>query len=471
MEYKEYMDTLGEQIRDSRARRMVLGEIQVHIEEQCSAYEAGGMEHAAAMAESIRQMGDPVETGAELNRIHRPRISWSLIGVAVALTIVGILIQWNIFFMIADPPSWNNVWLYYGRNTIIYNLVGLVLMLGIMYLDYRFVGRWAYLWYGLYIGGILVGWGLLNVFSRPLSYTQTQSVWYNMISLYPLVLAGLIYRNRKQGLKGLVRCMALTLVILAGSLMHISSACLEMMVVSGILLLVAVEKDIFGGKKLWQNLVLAGTALTGVLLGFWNVMADSGWLSENLRRRFLYFLHSGEAAGEAGYLAMRQRELMASCTLWGGQELSVFTEGDEGMGLVLADSYVLSAIFSRFGILMGILVVGALLFFAGKALHISLHQKNRLGLLLGTACGLNLLVHILVFIAINGGYAFYYTTGIPFLAYGLSYALTNGLQVGLLLCVCRNSAILAEEAGQPAKGYLLGKHRYRLRMERLPEKN
>ena len=446
MEYKEYMDTLGEQIRDPRARRMVLQEIRVHIEEQCGAYEAGGMEHAEAMAESIRQMGDPAETGAELNRIHRPRISWELIGVAVALTIVGILIQWNIFFMLADPPSWTNVWLYYGRNTIIYNLVGLAIMLGIMYLDYRFVGRRAYLWYGLYIGGLLV------VHFWPLSYNQTQSVWYSMVSLYPLVLAGLIYRSRKQGLRGLVRCMALTLVVLAGSLTHLSSACLEMLAVSGILLVVAVAKDIFGGKRLWQNLVLAGTALAGAMLGLWNIVAG-GWFNENIRRRFLYFLRSGEAAGEAGYLAQRQRKLMASCTLLGGQELSAFTAGDDELGLVLADNYVLSAVFVRFGILTGILVVGALLFFAGKALHISLRQKNRLGLLLGTACGLNLLVHILAFIAINSGYAFYYTTGIPFLAYGLGYALTNGLQVGLLLCVCRNSAILGEEAGQQAKGF------------------
>ncbi|MDE5894137.1 MAG: hypothetical protein K2H45_14560, partial [Acetatifactor sp.] len=65
----------------------------------------------------------------------------------------------------------------------------------------------------------------------------------------------------------------------------------------------------------------------------------------------------------------------------------------------------------------------------------------------------------------------YYTTGIPFLAYGLGYALTNGLQVGLLLCVCRNSAILGEDAGQPTKGFGLGKHRYCLRLERLPEEN
>ena len=58
MEYKEYMDTLGEQIQNARARRMVLGEIQGHIEEQCRAYEAQGMDPQKAMAESIRQMGE-----------------------------------------------------------------------------------------------------------------------------------------------------------------------------------------------------------------------------------------------------------------------------------------------------------------------------------------------------------------------------------------------------------------------------
>lgn len=465
MEYKEYMDTLGEQIRDSRARRTVLREIRTHIEEQCGAYEAEGMGHEAAMAESIRQMGDPVETGAELNRIHRPRISWSLIGVAVALTIVGILIQWIIFYEIADLFSWTNVWQYYGRNTIIYNLVGLAVMLGIMYLDYSFVGRRAYLWYGLYMVGLL--W----IHFWPLPYNQLQRTWYFMVSLYPLALAGLIYRNRRQGMKGLLRCMALTAAVLVCNLGNTSSAYLEMLAVSGVLLLLAVAKDIFGGRKLWSNLVLIGTTLAGVLLFLWNIVTDGGWFGENLRRRFLHFLNFGEAPGEAGYLAQRQKQMMASCTLWGGGQFSDFTAESGETGLLLADDYVLSAVFVRFGILIGILVVGALLFFAGRALYISLRQKNRLGLLLGTACGLNLLVHTLAFLAINVGWAFYYTTGIPFLAYGLGYALTNGLQVGLLLCVCRNSAILGEETGQKAEGLLLGKHRYRLRIERLPEEN
>lgn len=468
MEYREYVDTLGEQIRNARARRMVLQEIQGHIEEQCSAYEAQGMDPKEAMAESIRQMGDPVQTGAELDRIHRPRMPWGLIGLAVGLTAVGIVMQCLIFYEIADPPSWTNVWLCYGRNTVIFNLIGLAVMLGIMYLDYSFIGRHAYLLYGLYVGGMVC----VTVCRLP--YYQYQSVWYYMISLYPVLLAGLIYRNRECGLKGLGWCMALTLAVLAVSICcfgQVSSACPEIMLICGVMLVATVYRKIFGGRRLWQGLALTGTALLGVM-GIWCMaVTENRWISENQRARLLHFLYPERVANGVGYVVARQRELLNNYTLWGRQGMAEhwLAEGD-GAGFDLAGTYVLSAIFSWFGIFVGVLVTAGLLFFAGKALHASLRQKNRLGMLVGTACGLSLLLHSVVFIAINSGYSIYYTTGIPFLAYGLGYAVTNGVLVGLMLCVCRNSAILGEDAAL-TKGLRLGRHRYRLRMERISEEN
>lgn len=469
MEYREYMDTLGEQIRNARARRMVLQEIQGHIEEQSRAYEAQGMDPQAAMAESIRQMGDPARTGAELDRIHRPRMPWGLIGLAVGLTAVGIIMQCLIFYRIADPPSWTNVWLHYGRNTIVYNLIGLAVMLGIMYLDYSFIGRHAYLLYGLYLGGMFA----IHICRLP--YDQYQSLWYYASSLYPILLAGLIYRNRKQGLKGLGRCVVLTLtflIVCIGYFGQVTSACPEILLICGIMLLTAVYKKIFGGKRLGQGVFLAGTALLGVIGIWYMAVAEKGWLSIHQRARLLYFLYPEKMASGAGYIAVRQRELLGSYSLWGQQGLAeqLLADGAAG-GLDLAGTYVLSAIFAWFGVFAGVLVVGGLLFFAGKSLHMSLRQKNRLGMLVGMACGLSLLLHSLVFIAINSGYSLYYTTGIPFLAYGLGYAATNGILVGLLLCVCRNSTILGEDAALRADGIRLGRHRYRLHMERISEQN
>lgn len=466
MEYKEYMDSLGEQIHNPRARRMVLQEIRGHIEEQCGSYEQQGMSHEAAMAEAVRQMGDPVETGAELNRIHRPRLPLGLIGLVLLLTAVGILMQWNIFAGFAGSPAWGDAWRSYERNTILFNLIGLAVMLGIMYLDYSFIGRHARLWYVLFIGCIL-GVGLCGF-----NHVQAIRMQYYVISLYPIVLSGLIYHNRKKGGKGLLCCMALTLAVLACGAFsgYMSSACLEILLISGILLLIAVGKNIFGGRRLWQGLILAGTALLGLLAGIlYLTAAGSSGFNRYQAARLSYFLHPEEAASGAGYMAVQQRQLLENYTLWGTYRLPehLLTEsGSAAEGVSLSSTYVLTAIFSWFGIAAGVLVIGALLFFAGRALWVSLRQRNRLGLLLGTACGLSLLVHSLAFIAINGGYALYYTTGIPFLAYGLGYALTNALQVGLLLCVCRNSAILGEETEQPS-GVRFGKYRYRLRMEKV----
>lgn len=469
MEYKEYMDTLGEQIQDPRARRMVLGEIRGHIEEQCAAYEAEGMEREKALAESVRQMGDAAQIGAQMNRIHRPRIPLGLIGLALALTAIGILTQFFVFYRIADPPSWTNVWLCYGPRTLFYNLLGLALMLGLMYLDYGFIGRHAYLWYGLYMALLVCASFWASNHAHHMRYPL-----YYIFSLYPILLAALLYRNRQQGCGGLARCMALTLVFLAWALCSGQyAACGEAVLVCGPLLAVAVIRNIFGGNRRLQAALLSGTALVSATLGIISLaLAGSGRTFNYALVRLAALLRPESAVGTAGYTILRQRELLGTgqYSLWGGTELPAWMV-DRGIEWNLADTYVLSAVFSLFGVIAGAAVAGSLLFFAGRALRLSLCQSNRLGMLLGSACALGLLVRSVTFIAINLGFGLYYTTGIPFLAYGLGNAVSNGLLVGLLLCVCRNSAILGEDAVKSSKGFGLGKHRYRLRLERLPEEN
>lgn len=268
--------------------------------------------------------------------------------------------------------------------------------------------------------------------------------------------------------------MALTLVFLAWALCSGQyAACGEAVLVCGPLLAVAVIRNIFGGNRRLQAALLSGTALVSATLGIISLaLAGSGRTFNYALVRLAALLRPESAVGTAGYTILRQRELLGTgqYSLWGGTELPAWMV-DRGIEWNLADTYVLSAVFSLFGVIAGAAVAGSLLFFAGRALRLSLCQSNRLGMLLGSACALGLLVRSVTFIAINLGFGLYYTTGIPFLAYGLGNAVSNGLLVGLLLCVCRNSAILGEDAVKSSKGFGLGKHRYRLRLERLPEEN
>jgi hypothetical protein len=56
-----------------------------------------------------------------------------------------------------------------------------------------------------------------------------------------------------------------------------------------------------------------------------------------------------------------------------------------------------------------------------------------------------LIVRVLViYVAMNFGYAVIYTVAVPFFSTNLMMAVVNGIYVGLLFCVLRNKMILKE---------------------------
>ena len=66
-----FLDAVAGEIRWTRARPRLTEEIACHLLEQQADYLAEGMSPADAEEEAVRQMGDPVSLGAELDRIPR----------------------------------------------------------------------------------------------------------------------------------------------------------------------------------------------------------------------------------------------------------------------------------------------------------------------------------------------------------------------------------------------------------------
>ena len=75
MEMHEYLDLLTGQIRNKKAGASVAKEIKSHMEDQAQVYMEQGMGQEEALAEAVRQMGNPVEVGIDMDRIHLHRIS------------------------------------------------------------------------------------------------------------------------------------------------------------------------------------------------------------------------------------------------------------------------------------------------------------------------------------------------------------------------------------------------------------
>lgn len=394
-DYQEYMNSLLEQIENHHAKVLVKREFQNHIEEQKEAYQSEGMPEDEALQEAVRQMGNPVDTGVQLNKLHRPKFPGKLLGVSAMLTAAGIFVQLLIYFKMRgseDVISMINI----PFRTVVYNLIGFAVMACLIFMDYSFWGRYAYCLYIGYLMLTAVPWILDNIFSIVVTVNSDYGMTYFITALFPLVLAGLIYRNRGYGTAGFMRCMLLTAVVLIINklvLQHGISRIIETAVICTALLVAAAARGIFDSKR--KHLGLICTGIAGVF-----------------------------AIGAAFFLLTAPESPRS--------------------GIDLVSDYIAASLFSCLGILAGTAVLAALVIFAIYTLRVSLRQSNRLGMLLGCAASISLLVRTALLTAGNLGFGWSIATSVPFLMYGLRNAVLNAVFVGILLSVYRSSTILPE---------------------------
>lgn len=209
MRAEEYLTILTEQIRCRMARGAVREEFLCHIEDQKAAFLSEGMEQAEAEEAAVREMGDPVETGNELDRIHRPKMAWGMIALIAVLSIVGYLVQYLL----------QEKWIAAGgeggagpSGSIPYMIAGLAVMIGVCLADYTRIAVRArellilmFLFFA--VGPIFFSVsvnGSMNWIEIPLAGTFTLSyVQFLTVPLYAAVL----YRYRGQGYSALLKAV------------------------------------------------------------------------------------------------------------------------------------------------------------------------------------------------------------------------------------------------------------------------
>lgn len=439
MEFEEYMSSLTEQIHDKRAKRLVAEEIKNHIEEQAKDYEAEGLSPVEALKEAVRQMGNPIETGMELNKIHKPKTPWAMLALAIFIMTASIVMQAVIF---AEGGNSNSSWAGLP-STIIYNCLGFAVILVLLYMDYNFIAKYAYQFYGVFMAGLPV---VLLVANFEVGRVTAGTAYYGMQLLFPILFAGIIYRNRNRGIRGIGICLMMEFAELLwyrmvyeviGTIGRYSCypALVESILSIGLILLFAIWKGIFGRdrKKQVVLLLVIGAVLSaiGILL-----LLGSGGMRHCILARVAAFF----GGTEDSYLSTLIQKSVSDAPWLGGQSFLLGEPNSETYGL-----FVLNSIFTYFGKLAGAIVIAAYLLFLCMALRTSCKQNNRIGFLIGTACTLSILVRFTAYLAINLGFGLWWTTLVPFLSYGRVSAVMNGIYIGLILCVYRNSGILKEE--------------------------
>lgn len=100
---ESFIRNVTEQIRCVRARDAIARELSDHISDQAEVYEAMGESHEDAVNRAVREMGDPVEVGVELDRVHRPQVDYKLIGMAFLFHIAGFFLIWKMSDLSLNP--------------------------------------------------------------------------------------------------------------------------------------------------------------------------------------------------------------------------------------------------------------------------------------------------------------------------------------------------------------------------------
>ena len=437
---EEYLDTLTSQIRYRKARESVRREIEQHLDEQIGEYLMEGMEPEEAEKEAVKQMGDPVETGISLDRIHRPRMPWGMLLWIGILSILGLGIYMALQTRISDQTlSWRTI---LGYLAIL--AMGLAAMTGICFADYSRIGRyareitvvlWILLYGGLWMRGIQIN-GAKRWIDLGVTIDAGVAAW-----LFVPLYAGVLYRCRGQGYKALIKAaawMAPTLWLLLT--MSNASSLLVVFLAFSVILSAAVWKGWFQIRRKTVLAVWWG----GVLLAPAALLAFTGM--ESYRgQRLLALLNLGGYG--PGYEAEMTRRLLADARLVGngGEESALLSVPN-------LNEKTLTFGIACYGILAATALLAAIVFLVFRFLKISLRQKNQLGMLMGIGICSLFFWEILFYVCSNTGFWGVELGGVccPFLTFGGTQILVTCLLFGLLLSICRYQNVAGDERKKQA---------------------
>ena len=428
----DYIRTVQDQIRNNKAKNLIEDELRDHMEEQKQTYVKQGFSNQEAEEKTILDMGDPVEVGMELNRVHRPRLEKKLFSFILAFGVLGLLIQCSIDYMyggFTEPRHFITL--------AVYTLIGCLVMVVVYYFDYTILGKYPLLlWSSLYLIGILyLKYGRWH-------YTMLPSM-LQLLYLFVPIFAGVLFKFRTWKLKGLVlsSIIGMTPLILAIKGRSYSGAIYYLIIII-VMISLAVVKRWFGISRKLGFVTLLGvifgcSLLTGILHHFFAITIITGYQDVQLAT-----MRIGHSNQDIMYLPNLIQHMNSNAKLFGNSSFTLSTIP------VLGSNYVLVFVSSLFGRMIALLLITILFVFIYKAYQMARIQKSHLGYLVAMACSISFFVQFLFYYAANLGFyriiMLFSQITLPFLSSGLRNTVYSYLIAGLLLSVYRNTNLVSD---------------------------
>ncbi len=425
----DYCTQVCDQIRWKKAKSMIFNEIEGHILDQQSAYLDKGMEPEEATQQAILQMGDATLVGQSLDKIHKPKPQWLLLGLVAIFLVLGALTNGYVKDMmdVYNHYHWGFYILAFGVVVLFYHL------------DFTVFSRFPLAFYGgLIIASILLlAWaGRLYAGYRAVYVAGYGLSLANLSLVFPLGFALFVYAMRGRGWQGfLYSCLAYIPLAVALLSVPTTAGLLLFTVVSGSILWLAVHRQWFGLSRKTGYLLLSGITLV-VLVG----VGGLALLLLPVQSRLEIFCNPYIDPDGAGYVYRVVREIMAQ-SQWVGQghggELTHYLPN-------ISTDYTITYLVHQLGFFVLPVVFVPFLAFVSFGIHKTWHEKSVLGSLVSWAILGTFLVQGVLYSLDTLGYGLLSSISFPFVSYGNVSLLVNAALVGLMLSVFKTGDVFID---------------------------
>lgn len=439
MNKEEYIDSVMNQIRCKKAKDMIGEEIGNHIDDQTKAFLDIGMEEDKAMELAVKEMGDPVDTGVMLDRIHRPKMAWRVLILIGIISSVSLIIQFAISKQ--NALALTN---FAFSHQLIFVIIGLASMLGIYFVDYSVIGKYA-----REIGFIFNIIIFINVFfvgitvNGATSYISIFSLKISMIMLmylYVPIYGAILYQYRNESYKAIVKSFIwLIIPVFIALSMPRASLALNLFIVLLLILTVAVVKDWFAINKRITLSAIWGVVFTLPIIGLSIIMNDKQAIFTLYRiNRIKALVHPDSS--ESGYQILHVRELLKGSKMIGINDSRI--QAYQYLPDINSD-YILTHVISYYGILAAVILMALMVLLINRIFKISFRQKNQLGMIMGLGCGLAYSIQVIIYVLQNLGLYPTTTVFLPLFSYGATGTIVSYILLGILLSIYRYQNIIS----------------------------
>ncbi|MED1611197.1 FtsW/RodA/SpoVE family cell cycle protein [Bacillus paranthracis] len=415
---ERFLTEVTNHIKSKEAKDLVATELNFHLKQAKNMWMDKGLSEEVAEDKAVEQMGSPIKLGQELNKLHKPKVDWFLIGLLVAAMGVGFLPVIAFGYM-------NDLLM----DKVISVVLGIATALGMMLINYRKLERLGWLFYTIGVLILLMLYCFPNAGMLGEPIIKVGPIAIDRLMAVPFFfLAWASFFNNSR-----IKVMHLVALYLFSLYLFLIGAAFSVIFIYITMVFVMLWWSKLGKKK---ALIITIVPICLLIIG-----AYFSWHTVKgvYLDRFLGYLNPERDAQGAGFMYIRLKEVMSSAGWFG-------TYGDVKFIPNPDTDFVFASLTYYYGYVLALVLVLILSLFVVRLIFISYTINDRYGKLLLIGGMTLFVVQFLYNVGMILGLLPITAISLPFISYGLTPTLFHALVMGIVLSVYRRKDIPARKS-------------------------